>query len=213
MNITTELIQILPFALASAVSPLLFTFASLVASQKEKSLLKSLLFLLGSAIAIFAIGFVIFFVLAKVSPEKTFTAKDAYIDLFIGILLIGFAVRQFAKPKPNKDKPSRNLSLLAALSLGVGLMVVNTSTIIMYIPAAHVASYYSNIVKVELLCVMVFFSLVPAIVPPAMLRIIRSEKTIDSIKTFVSVNGRYIIAAVFGLLGLLEIFKALKFWL
>lgn len=212
MSIPTEFIQILPFALASAVSPLLFTFALLVASQKERSLLKSMLFLLGSAAAIFAIGYVIFFVLAEVSPEKTFTTKDAYIDLSIGVLLIGFALRQFVKKKPTKDKPNKNLTLLAALGLGFGLMAVNSSTIIMFLPAAHLASYYSTAIKLELLGIMVIFSLVPAIVPPAILRIIRSEKTIIQIKSFVTVNGRYIIAAVFGLLGVLEIFKALKFW-
>lgn len=210
--ITNEFLAILPFAAASAVSLLLFTFALLVASQKQRSFLKSLLFLLGSAVAIFAVGFVIFFFLGKISPEKTFTSKDAYIDIAIGILLIGFAVRQFTKPKPNKDKPSKNLSLPAALSLGFGLMLVNTSTIIMYLPAAHIASYYSNTIKIELLIMMVVFSLIPAIAPPLMLRLIPSENTIAAIKTWVSVNGRYIIAAVFGLLGIFEIIKALKFW-
>jgi hypothetical protein len=212
MNLPNEFLVVLPFAAASAVSPLLFTFALLVASQKDRSLLKSLLFLLGSAVAIFAIGFVIFFLLAQISPEKTFTQKDAYIDVVIGLLLIGFAIRQFIKKKPKKDKPSKNLAPIAALSLGFGLMVVNTSTIIMYLPAAHIASYYSNAVKLELLVMMVVFSLIPAIAPPAMLRVIRSEKTLNSIKTFVSVNGRYIIAAVFGVLGILEIVKALRFW-
>jgi cyanate permease len=210
--IPNEFWAVLPFAAASAVSPLLFTFALLVASQKQRSLLKSSLFLLGSAIAIFAIGFVIFFFLAKISPEKTFTSRDAYIDIVIGILLVGFALRQFTKPKPNKNRPSKNLTLAAALSLGFGLMLVNTSTIIMYLPAAHIASYYSNTIKVELLLMMVLFSLIPAFVPPAMLRIIRSEKTITNVKAWVTNNGRYIIAAVFGILGILEIIKALRFW-
>lgn len=210
MLISNEFLAILPFALASAVSPLLFTFSLLVASQKEKSLLKSLLFILGAGIAISLVGFIIFFLLAKLSPSTTFKPRDAYIDLIIGVVLVLFAARQFIVKKPKGKKPSRNISLLGALSIGFGFMLANTSTIIMYFPAAHVASFYSTSIKFSLLAIMVVFSLVPAIVPPALLKLIRSEKTIESIKSFVNAKGRYIIAIVFAVLGIFEIIKALK---
>lgn len=205
-------LAILPFALAAAVSPVLFTFALLVSGQKDKSFLKSMLFLLGSAIMIVIIGFVIFFVLAKVSPSNTFTSKDAWIDILIGSLLVLFALKQFFTKKQKKAKKPKNLSLVAAFVLGLGLMLGNSSTIIMFFPAAHVASFYSTSIKIQLLAIMVIFSLIPALAPPVMLRVIRSQSVIDSIKVFINTNGRYIIAGVFGVLGVIEIIKALRFW-
>ncbi len=205
------LIDILPFALASAVSPLIFTIAVLVASQKKSANLKSVLFTLGAASAISIIGFVIFFLLARVSPGTTYTLTDARIDLVLGIFLIGFALYQFFVAKPKKHRTKQVISDGAAFSIGFGFMVLNTSTIIMYIPAAHVASYYSNLIKIELLAVMVLFSLIPAIVPPILLALIHSPKRINSIKNAVNKNSRYIIAAIFGLIGIFELIKAIQY--
>lgn len=210
---TTALLEVLPFALASAISPLVFTISLLVASQKEKSAIKSMAFILGAAISIGIIGFVIFFVLAKLSPGTTYTSRDARIDIVVGILLLFFALRQFRKSPKNKEKkPQRNLSLAAAFGLGFGFMLVNATTIVMYIPAAHVASYYSTDIKLILLLEMILCSLIPAIAPPLILWLIPSQAVIDSIKTFVNEKGRYIIAIVFGLLGVLEIIKAIQFY-
>lgn len=205
------LIDILPFALASAVSPLIFTISVLVASQKKSANLKSVLFILGAGAAISVIGFVIFFLLARVSPGTTYTLTDARIDLVLGLFLIAFALYQFFVAKPKKHHTKQVISDGGAFSIGFGFMILNTSTIIMYIPAAHVASYYSNLIKIELLTVMVIFSLIPAIVPPLMLALIRSPKRINAIKNSVNKNSRYIIAAIFGVIGIFELIKAIQF--
>jgi hypothetical protein len=212
MVIPKEYLEILPFALAAAVSPILFTFALLVSGQKDKSFLKSMLFLLGSAITIFAIGFVLFFFLSKISPSSTFTSKDAWLDLIIGIALVLFALKQLFFKKQKKATKPKTLSIVGSFFLGLVLMLSNSSTIIMFFPAAHVASFYSINIKIELLLIMVIFSLIPAIAPPVILKVIRSQKTIDSIKSFINSNGSYIIAVVFGILGILEIVKSLRFW-
>ena len=212
MNVTV-ILEVLPFALASAVSPLLFTIALLVASQKKASTLKSLLFILGSGLAIAIIGFLIFFVLSEVSPGSTYTNTDARIDLLIGLVLVVFALHKFFVSKPKKAKAKKTLNDFEALSLGFGFMLVNASTIIMFVPAAHVASYYAYTVKLTLLAIMVVFSLIPAIAPPMLLWIIRSPHKVTAIKNFINRNGRYIIAAVFGLIGIFEIVKAMQFFL
>lgn len=209
MLIPKEFIEIIPFALAAAISPLIFTVALLVASQKNNSFLKSMLFLLGAFVSISAIGSTIFIFLSKVSPARQPTREDAIIDLLIGVLLIGFAIFQVLSKK-TKNKASNNLSSYKALGMGVIFMALNTSTIIMFLPAAHVASYYSDGIKIELLAVMVFFALLPVIIPPAMLVLIKSKTQIDSIKNIVNTKGQYIVAAVFGLLGIFELIKALK---
>lgn len=209
MLIPKEFIEIIPFALAAAISPLIFTVALLVASQKNNSFLKSMLFLLGAFVSISAIGSAIFIFLSRVSPARQPTREDAIIDLLIGVLLIGFAIFQMLSKK-TKNKASNNLSGYKALAMGVIFMALNTSTIIMFLPAAHVASYYSDSVKIELLTVMVFFALLPVIIPPAMLVLIKSKTRIDSIKNIVNTKGQYIVAAVFGLLGIFELIKAFR---
>ena len=209
MLIPKEFIEIIPFALAAAISPLIFTVALLVASQKNNSFLKSMLFLLGAFVSISAIGSAIFIFLSRVSPARQPTREDAVIDLLIGILLIGFAIFQMLSKK-TKNKASNNLSGYKALGMGVIFMALNTSTIIMFLPAAHVASYYSDGVKIELLAVMIFFALLPVLIPPAMLVLIKSKTRIDSIKNIVNTKGQYIVAAVFGLLGIFELIKAFR---
>lgn len=209
MLIPKEFIEIIPFALAAAISPLIFTVALLVVSQKNNSFLKSILFLLGAFVSISAIGSAIFIFLSRVSPARQPTREDALIDLLIGILLIGFAIFQMLSKK-TKNKASNNLSGYKALEMGVIFMALNTSTIIMFLPAAHVASYYSDGVKIELLAVMIFFALLPVIIPPAMLILIKSKTRIDSIKNIVNTKGQYIVAAVFGLLGIFELIKAFR---
>lgn len=209
----TAILEVLPFAAAAAVSPLLFTIALLVAGQKKSSTLKSLLFILGAGISISVIGFVIFFVLGRLSPGSSYTAGDARLDLIIGLVLVAFALHQFFVAKPKKAHSDKNINDAEALSLGFGFMVVNTTTILMYLPAAHVASYYSDTIKVELLVIMVLFSLIPAIAPPLMLAFIHSPSKITAIKRFINRNARYIIAAIFGLIGILEIFKAVQFFI
>ncbi len=209
MLIPKEFIEIIPFALAAAISPLIFTVALLVASQKNNSFLKSMLFLLGAFVSISAIGSAIFIFLSRVSPARQPTREDAIIDLLIGVLLIGFAIFQMLSKK-TKNKASNNLSGYKALAMGVIFMALNTSTIIMFLPAAHVASYYSDGVKIELLAVMIFFALLPVLIPPVMLVLIKSKTRIDSIKNIVNTKGQYIVAAVFGLLGIFELIKAFR---
>ena len=209
MLIPKEFIEIIPFALAAAISPLIFTVALLVASQKNNSFLKSMLFLLGAFVSISAIGSAIFIFLSRVSPARQPTTGDAVIDLLIGVLLIGFAIFQMLSKK-TKNKASNNLSGYKTLAMGVIFMALNTSTIIMFLPAAHVASYYSDSVKIELLAVMIFFALLPVLIPPAMLVLIKSKTRIDSIKNIVNTKGQYIVAAVFGLLGIFELIKAFR---
>ena len=57
---------------------------------------------------------------------------------------------------------------------------------------------------------MIFFALLPVLIPPAMLVLIKSKTRIDSIKNIVNTKGQYIVAAVFGLLGIFELIKAFR---
>jgi threonine/homoserine/homoserine lactone efflux protein len=168
-----------------------------------------MLFLLGAFVSISAIGSAIFIFLSRISPARQPTKEDAIIDLLIGVLLIGFAIFQIFSKK-TKNKARNDLSGYKALGMGVIFMALNSSTIIMFLPAAHVASYYSDGVKIELLAIMIFFALLPVIIPPAMLILIKSETRIDSIKSIVNTKGQYIVAAVFGLLGIFELIKAFR---
>jgi|GEM_PF-1802229 len=204
-----EFLSVLPFACAAAISPLLFTVALLVASQKTNSAFKSAAFLLGSFGSILTIGVLIFIFLSKLSSAKNFTKGDAFTDLFIGLLLLAFAIFQLRSKKPKKNT-NNNISIFKAFSLGVILMSVNSSSIIMFLPAAHLASNYSDAVKLEILMVMIIFALLPAIIPPALLRLVQSQSQIDKIKSIVATKGQYIVAAVFVLMGILEIVKGLE---
>ncbi|MBM3957196.1 MAG: GAP family protein, partial [Gemmatimonadetes bacterium] len=122
--------------LAASVSPVAVMVLVSVMFAKH-AVRNSLIFLAGYASAMIALGVVGVFVLHLGGSGKK-SSVDAYIDIALGalcLLTIPLALRKRKDPAEKKDygglKPAR------AFVLGLGTMMVNTSTIICYLSGAH----------------------------------------------------------------------------
>lgn len=214
--IMNAVLEILPFALASAVSPLLLTFSILVLSSPQKGLQKAWLFVLGNAITITIVGSLI--ILLNIGVKQN-VSEPSLVDIafgfLAGVLLILIAIRQFLKkPKPTQQKTTGKDNLLKYLVLGMGLMLSNYSTIIMYFPAATILStqFHTTDAKIYGLITMIVFSLVPSLIGPVVTVLLGKHAgvVLVPLQKFVSKYGHILVAILFGAIGIFLIFKAVN---
>jgi threonine/homoserine/homoserine lactone efflux protein len=206
---------ILPFAIGSAISPLILTASIFAISEPEQPLAKSLAYFLGAAISITVIGSLI--ILLNLGAKKVAgqpSMVDTTFQLVGGIALVMFAIRQIVKkPSAKKEKTTKSSSVWEYFLLGIGLMMVNTSTIILYFPAAVVLTHESasNTARISALTVMILFSLIPAAIAPFLLVVLgkRAEPVLHRLSVLVKRYGRIVIAVIFGLIGVGLLYKSL----
>lgn len=207
-------LEILPFALASAVSPLLLTFSILVLSSPKKGLQKAWMFVLGNAITISIVGsFIILLNLGAKQKVAQPTLVDVAFGFLAGLLLIIIAIRQFVKkPQPPKQQAKGKDGLLKYLALGMVLMLSNYSTIIMYFPAATVLStqFHTTTEKLYGLVAMIMFSLLPSLIGPVITVLMgkHANVVLVPLQKFVSKYGHILVAILFGAIGVFLLFKA-----
>lgn len=206
---------ILPFAIGSAMSPLILTASIFAISQPKRPLAKSLAFLAGAAISIAIIGsFIILLNLGAKKASSQPSLVDAEFQLVAGVALIIFALRKLFKKRTNTNKHSNKAtSVWKYFVLGIGLMAVNTSTIFLYFPAAVVLTKESATMsaRVSALGVMILFSLLPAMVAPLLLVVLgkHAQPVLRKLSDFVERFGPVIIAVLFGLIGVFLLIKSI----
>lgn len=209
-----DVAAILPFAIGSAVSPLILTASIFAVSEPKQPLAKSLAYLAGAAISITIIGSAIILLnLGAKRVAATPSLVDVGFSLLAAIVLIYFAVKQLFKTKPATNKPGPTGSVGKYFALGFGLMLVNTSTIILYFPAAVVLTHDAASITGRSygLVVMILFSLVPAAIAPVALLLLgkHAQPVLNKLSSFVKHYGKYIIAALFGAIGVYLLAKSL----
>jgi len=214
LMVNATLWAILPFAAASAVSPVVLSASIFSISSRKSPLQKSLAYLLGSAFSIAIIGVLIIFFdhTVKTQTASPNTATQI-IHLIVGLLLVGLAWRSFFA-RQKKAQRQKNTSVLEFFVLGVVLMASNYSSIIMYFPAADIlnTSAQSVNVKAVALALMMTFTLILAIIAPLALIILgkNAQKITLPLSRFVERYSRYIIALLFGAIGILLIASAAR---
>ena len=133
-------LHILPLLLGAAVSPVAAVGMIAVLTSKDSPRLKGLVYLLGATFPLIVAGFVIAFFFNKVPTPNTTKPIGSWIDIIAGIVLLGLAVKNFLhhttkKPKA-KQKVQHTLGYSKTFFLGIGLMLTNFTTLIVFIPAA-----------------------------------------------------------------------------
>lgn len=136
---TRTFLEILPFALGGAVSPVLLASVTLLLAS-PRGRLKGGAFFLGTLV--FSIGFTIavYFLLRRVGlahPSKAQIHRDAVVDLVVGVVLVLWAILRIlrgphASARDHADRARRVLSPAGAFLSGIALMAVNFSTLPLY---------------------------------------------------------------------------------
>lgn len=136
---STGLAAALPLALGAAVSPTVLVANLLVLSSPTKPRVRGLAFAVGALAVLVAIGLLALTVWhTAVQRRGAGSTLFAWVDVVFAVLLALVGLRSMLttpKPRPtHQDRlehaPTRNF-----LILGVGVMLTNVTTLMLYIPA------------------------------------------------------------------------------
>lgn len=201
-----SVIAILPFALATAISPMLLAASIFAISEKSKPLAKSLAFVSGCAISIFAIGSLI--ILLNLGAKKIAhhpTVVDLLFELVAAISLIIFATFQLIKKNKESSLSKNRMSKKKYFLLGMALMFANTSSIMLYFPAAVVLTKESAplVDRLIALTIMIAFTLLPAALAPVLTLVAKdkAKPTLGRLSKFTHKYGALLISIIFYIFG------------
>jgi threonine/homoserine/homoserine lactone efflux protein len=190
--------------LGASISPVAITLLITV-MFRDHAKRNSLLFLFGFTLTLLAIGavFVTFFHAAGSGGTSKI---DGYIDISLGVIcfaLVPFAIKK--KSKPPKEAGEQELRAYMAFTRGIIAMLINTSTLVIYIAGMHEISSAKLGLDDTILAMAVLTSitLVTLIVPIAIYFIFpqRSQKVLNSARTWLLGHAKVIGAVILVIFG------------
>lgn len=150
------LIKLTPLALGAAVSPVMLAAVILILSGRDRPLRRAIVFALGATVVLGAIGVFALLVLGGGTGGGSTDVSQGHahsdsIDIAFGVLLLALAGRQVArilkgraKPDVSDDEeieasvPKHGTATIKYLAGGAAAMLMNFSTIVIYIPAMRI---------------------------------------------------------------------------
>lgn len=193
--------RVIVIGLAAAVSPV--AIMVLISLMFTKSALRnSLSFLVGYTVTLLAIGMVSVYVLHVGGSGKK-GHLDAYIDIALGVLcLLGIALvfRKGKKEKETKTEAAKPFGVLRSASVGAATMLVNASTIIVYVTGVHVISsahlkLYDSFLAVALLTLVSLVTLlIPIIIYVAFPK--KADRVLGALRAWLQKHNRLIGATI-----------------
>ena len=205
--------RLIMIGLAASVSPVAAMILITVLSRKNAKR-NSLLWLLGFSLTLLALGFAGVYLLRAGGSGGT-SKIDGYVDIALGALCL-FAIpfdllrgKKGGSPKVNSDMSARG-----AFTLGCISMVVNPSTLIIFIAGLHaisaaVLNAYEDVIS---LCVLTLFTLTTVLVPIAIYFVFpsKSENALNSFQGWLMRHRKIIGAAILLIFGVYLLVKGLR---
>jgi hypothetical protein len=211
----TLLVSVLPLAIGAAISPTLLALQLLVLTGATKPRARAWALAAGSALVLAAYAALGLTVLNHLHPAKHghHSVHDAVTMFVAAGLLALLAVRSFVRrPTSAERHKTRTSGRLATAPtswyVGVGAlgMVVNFSTLLLFLPALHeITRSSADLVARGLAFALLFvITLLPVLVPVGLVTILgeRADPALEATHTFVNRHARQIgivIEAVFAL--------------
>jgi len=209
------MLQLLPrlivIGLAAAVSPVaVMVLISLM--LKKNPVRNSSLFLLGFVLVLIAIGIAGLFLL-HVGGHGKKTPADGYVDIALGVLCL-LAIPLVWKRKRKQEEPAaRDIKPARAFTLGGATMLVNFSTIPIYVSGVHVISdarlgLFDDVLAMVILTAVTLITLVVPIIiyivfPKA------AAKALSSVRVWLSKHQKVIGAAILLVFGVYLLIKGI----
>lgn len=140
------MLQVLPFALGAAVSPTLLTLELLILTGKVHRKSRAWFFAIGASLTIFAFGVLAATILRGVGDTAAAAPNPWSIGIkaVVVLALVALGVRQLRPAKTAGEKhhnrvADRMQEAKAPVFVGIGVvaMLVNFSTLVLYLPAVH----------------------------------------------------------------------------
>lgn len=199
--------RVIPLSLGAAISPAVLTAIVLVLGGR-RAIARGAAFTAGvlSVLAGLTASGLLISHQVEPSPMRVRVTHDVYG--LLGIVLLSLAVISVLRSRTHSDTdtpvrtsdPATSTGLLAVFALGLGLMISNLSTILLYLPAMHVvsASSASTTDKAIAVALALAITSLPATLP-LLLRVAlprRSVPIFGAINRFVTDHQRAITTSV-----------------
>ncbi|MBI2798075.1 GAP family protein [Candidatus Saccharibacteria bacterium] len=203
------LVKLLPVAVASAVSPLLLTASIFVLASPKRPVAKAFMLAVGGLLVLVPVSiFIVFFdnQVAAIQAGPSGNGRDV-LHMVAGVLLVVLILHDLKKRKTKKHQNllTKSNELWKYVVGGFGLMLVNVTTLMMYVPAAAILnqSGLSDAGRLLGLAEMVAFSLLPYLIGPVLVILLgkRSGLVLKPLSHFMDRYGNDLIAVIFGILG------------
>jgi len=204
--------RVIVAGLGAAVSPVAITLLITV-MFRDHARRNSLFFLLGFTVTLVAIGLVAVFLFHTADSGGTGKIDD-YIDMGLGVLCLA-AVPLVArkKPKQSKEDVEKDLKASRALSLGVFAMLVNSSTMVIYIAGVHeiIAAKLGKADGILAMAVLTLLTLVTLIIPIVIYFIFpkQSQRVLQSVRTWLQNHMKEIGMAILVIFGVYLLVKGI----
>jgi Sap, sulfolipid-1-addressing protein len=212
---------VLPLALGAAISPTLFALEILVLSGRRHPVARAWALAGGAAATLIAFSVLGLTLLQNLhSGRHNHSPADASIDLVAGILLALLAARALHPRKTAAESHhDRTQSRLAdtptILFAGVGGlgMLVNFSTLLLFLPALHEISRSSVSLpgKEITWLILTVITLLPVLIPVTLVVILghRASPLLDRLNAFVGSHSRQITVTIEVLFAVVLIWKGI----
>jgi len=199
------LIETVPESLGAAIYPPGLLFVAFLLSSPEPRK-KALVFIAGAVIATLGFGFALVFLLQGSGIERGphHRTVPPWIDLAIGLLLLGFALVVWFRPPrgPKAAKQRREIGLLGLL--GIGLVMYTPSPL--YLAALHSIAKAHEGVLFTILWVLLVAAIYMLIIEiPVVAHAIWPEQTlrvVTAVNGWLSRHGRTIVMIAAGAAGI-----------
>ncbi|HYA32879.1 MAG TPA: GAP family protein [Candidatus Bathyarchaeia archaeon] len=210
-NLAQLLLSILPFALASMVSPLAIITVMAVLSATTQRAVKAALFTITYAAAFSSVCLLLLAIGSAATSGGTPSRLTAGIDIIAGIILLYAAGRSLRRGTASKSLNPEAMSVAAVVSMGVLFSAGNVSSLI----PALVAGKDIGVAAVPPIDKAIAFAFLLIIalswvwVPVAVYLVTPSDfdRLLDPVIRFLRQHGGQMMAAVFLLIGLYLIFR------
>lgn len=170
---------ILPLALGAAVSPTLAALVIAVLASGRDGLRRAVALTAGAAVPLVVIALVVlltFHATGVADPGPRHRKFDGILDLVFAVVLAYLAFRALQPPKTPQEKQAERAERAPGgpgryVALGVGIMVVNFSTLALFVPAMKDIARARDVGAIgEVLAVafVIVIALIPAWVPVAL---------------------------------------------
>lgn len=207
-------LQVLPLAVAGAVSPTGLLFVMMILSGKDNPNRKALSFVIGSTVFLIVLGiFVGYTYKSAVHTASRPKLISAVVDIGLGLLILAIVIRSVFLEK--KEKPAKERKWkIPYLLVGFMYMIINISTLIPFIAAIKVIaddkleSGDNLFLFAAVLVITMFMIAFPVVI--TFLAPKSSERILGPVKTFMSKHGSQIADVYFALMAVYLILKGIS---
>jgi len=205
------LIEIVPYVVGAAISPVVLATAVLLLAQAQKPLQKTFAYLLGGLLSASVIGGIIFFAAHAQAQASSPTLTDRVLHLIVGVVLSALAYRVWRKPAKKAKRVSQKVHYGKDFLLGVGLMAVNFTSMIMFVPAGLDLQDAALDVRLTGLTLLVLAATLAMWLPLVLVMALgkRGQSLLKSANSFMSKHGQQVNGGLIGLIAIYVIYKGL----